>query len=84
MIFLELLKIENLIVPHHGGFIDFKDEKELDKRSKNKKGYAYICTGENEYDHPKSDHVKKLQETFIVEATSDLPSNYYRRDVPIV
>lgn len=77
-------KIENLIVPHHGGFIDFKDEKELDKRSKNKKGYAYICTGENEYDHPKSDHVKKLQETFIVEATSDLPSNYYRRDVPIV
>lgn len=77
-------KIDNLIVPHHGGVIGFEDEKELNKRSKNKKGHAYICTGENEYGHPRAEHVKKLQETFIVETTSALPSNYYYRDVAIV
>lgn len=81
---MDIDKIENLIVPHHGGVIEFKDEKELDKRSKNKKGHAYICTGENEYRHPRADHVKKLQETFIVKTTSALPSNYYMKDVTIM
>lgn len=78
-------KIENLIVPHHGGGIDVNDVTELNKRTKYKRGRAVICVGENEYGHPLQKHITKLAETFkIVEKTSSWNSGIFKDTMLIV